>query len=96
MVESQNGTSKSRWYLLAGAASLAAAATGYLVYGYATGWKGPAYSFWCPQKREKAQLRSSFHAVVDQESKTLDIDARSWMERYVKKKIKKGGASRKP
>ena len=52
MVESQNGTSKSRWYLLAGAASLAAAATGYLVYGFATGWKGPAYSFWCPQKRE--------------------------------------------
>ena len=51
MVESKSDTNKSRWLLLAGAATLAAAATGYLIYGYSTGWKGPAYSFWCPQKR---------------------------------------------
>ena len=51
MVESTNNSkNKSRWYLLAGAATVAAMATGYLVYGYATNWKGPAYSFWSSKK----------------------------------------------
>ena len=74
--------------MLAGAASLTALATGYLIYGYTTEWKGSAYSFWCPKRKIKT-LRSPFFAQVDQESETLSVDARAWMERYVNTKIKK-------
>ena len=75
----------SRWAILAGAtaALTAIAATGYLVYGYSTGWKGPAYSFWCPERRKKRKVQSPFFAQVDQCSESLEVDARAWMERYV-------------
>lgn len=40
----------NRWMLIAGAASVTIAAAGYLLYGYSTGWKGAAYSFWSPRE----------------------------------------------
>jgi len=40
--------------VLAGVTALATA--GYFAYGYSTGWKGAAYSFWCPEKRSKKKV----------------------------------------
>ena len=56
--------SDNRWMLLAGAASLTAIAAGYLVYGYKSGWKGPAHSFWCP-KRRVLQIKSPYYALIN-------------------------------
>ena len=71
--------------LLAGVATVSALVTGYLAYGYSTGWKGQLYSFWCPNRRRQPRtIRSPFYAKVDQESKTCVTDARQWMERYVR------------
>ena len=61
----QNSLNKSnRWLILAGA-TLTALATSYLAYGYATEWKGAAYSFWCPKTRRFRKVKSPFHAQVD-------------------------------
>ena len=73
-----------------GAATLTAlATTGYLAYGYSTGWKGPAYDFWCPKNRQRT-LKSAYQGKLDQTSQKLEIEARSWMERYVRTKLKGG------
>jgi hypothetical protein len=92
MADSSNKqTSGGRWLALAGVTVLA---TGYLVYGYATRWKGPAYNFWCPARRQRP-VRSHFHAQVDSASETQEMDARAWMERYVKTILKRGSKSAK-
>jgi len=64
-IQSTNGSSSSRWMLLAGAASITAIATAsYLIYGYSSGWKGPAYSFWCPKRKLKT-VKSPYLGLVD-------------------------------
>lgn len=88
-VSIENSSTSTRWWLLAGAATLTTLATGYLAYGYSTDWKGPAYEFWCP-KRRQLTLRSPFQGKLDQASHKLEIEARGWMERYVRTKLKGG------
>jgi len=86
----QNSPNNSNsWLIQAGATITALVVTGYLAYGYSTEWKGAAYSFWFPKTRRLRKVKSPFHAQVDQESKTLDIDARAWMELYVRTTLKK-------
>ena len=43
------------------------AATGYLAYGYATGWKGSAYSIFSPREtyRRQKKVQSPFHGQVE-------------------------------
>ena len=89
-----NGSGVSKWAVLAGVGA-AIAATGYLVYGYSTGWQGPAYSLlWCPNRRkQKRKVKSPFYAQVDQHSDSLEVDARAWMERYVQTALIKSTSS---
>mmetsp|Transcript_1306 Transcript_1306/g.1963 ORF Transcript_1306/g.1963 Transcript_1306/m.1963 type:complete len:160 (+) Transcript_1306:38-517(+) len=82
------GKASGRWMLLAGAASVAALAASYLAYGYSKGWKGAAYSLWCPKRRLKEPQQSPFYAQVDQSSEKVDVDARTWMVRYVRTSLK--------
>ena len=67
------------------------------MYGYKSGWSGSAYSFWCPKRRNYREVKSAFFAQVDQRSEQVDVDARTWMTRYVrlslKGKVKNSGES---
>ena len=57
-VNNSNTNTKS-WWLIGAATLTALATTGYLAYGYSTGWKGPAYDFWCPKNRQRT-LKSAY------------------------------------
>ena len=89
-----SNSSSGRTLLLAGMATVSALVTGYLAYGYATSWKGPAYSFWCPEKRQRT-LKSPFFGKVDQESSSRETEARAWMEHYVRSNLVSKHAKRK-
>ena len=94
---SSRGGGSSKWMYVAGAAAAitAIAATGYLVYGYSTGWKGAAYSFWCPNKNKKKKVHSPFYSQIDQNSEALEMDSRAWMERYVQTSLMKSNNGKK-
>ena len=79
MSESKTGTvsnTSAGWsgskMLLAGAASITAIAASYLIYGYTSGWKGPAYNFWCPKRRIK-KVESPFFSKISEESEQRDV-----------------------
>ena len=82
MAQESKGNS-NRWMLLAGAATFTALAAGYVAYGYKNGWKGAAYSFWCPEKKAK-KIKSPFYAKISQGATQPEIEARAWMEGYVR------------
>ena len=93
---STGGNGGSRWVVLAGVAAVTAvAATGYLLYGYSTGWKGAAYSFWCPNKNKKRKVNSPFYSQINQSSNALEAESRAWMERYVQTSLMKSNNSKK-
>ena len=82
--------------VLAGVAAVTAvAATGYLLYGYSTGWKGAAYSFWCPNKNKKRKVNSPFYSQINPSSNALEAESRAWMERYVQTSLMKSNNSKK-
>lgn len=83
MVDNKNRTSGSRWIVLAGATTVCAVA-GYFAYGYFTGWKSSAYSLWCPKRRQQKPIQNAYYAQIDQNSEKVEIDARTWMVRYVR------------
>ena len=74
-------------------AATALALAAYVGIGYATGFKGKAYNVWCPNRRRNSnKISSMFYGQVDQASEQPEVDARTWMVRYVRLSLKgKGG-----
>ena len=81
----EKGTKSSRVMLLMAAGSVLAIATSYLIY--------KLYQTSPSSKRtkglSKSQQQSPYYNMIDQSSPNREVEARRWMEWYVKTSFKK-------
>ena len=75
--------------------SAAVAAGGYLLYGYATGWRGKAYGWLGGRRSTPRTPESLFFGQIACDDADKRNEARAWMEKYVRTKLLRQKQDRK-